>query len=68
MSQMVSGVATCAWAGAATAAQEKLDNLVDKPQGNNNDDEDQPLVIAQRGQAQDSLQETKLSCPILKCM
>ncbi len=43
---MVSGVATCAWAGAATAAQEKLNNLVDKQQGNNNDDADHPLVIA----------------------
>lgn len=59
---MVSGVAACALAGAVTAAQENLDNLVDKQQGNSNDDTDQPLVIVQRGQAQDSLQETKLSC------
>jgi len=58
---MVSGVAACALAGAVTAAQENLDNLVDKQQGNGNDDTDQPLVIVQRGQAQDSLQEAKLS-------
>jgi hypothetical protein len=57
---MVSEVAAYVWAGAATAAQENLDNLVDKQQSNGGGEADQPLVIAQRCQVQDSLQETKL--------
>jgi|GEM_PF-3212902 len=57
---MVSDVAAYAWAGAAAAAQEDLDNLVDEQQGDGGGEADQPLAPTQRSQAQDALQEAEL--------
>ena len=45
----------------AAAAQEDLDDFVDHEQGDGQPDAEQPLVAAERGQAQAALQEAQLS-------
>ena len=44
----------------AAAAQEDLDGLIDDEQGDGEADAEQPLVAAERGQAQAPLQEAQL--------